>query len=271
MSAMTTPTSPGTPHAAPRTRRGLRPSRATNALVRSELRLFLREPVGVFWGVAFPVILLTILGVATHGEHPSKNLDGLRTVDVYVPIVIALSLGMLGLNALPPALAGYREQGVLRRLATTPVGARRLLGAQVTVYGGVGVLSTILVLLVGWLAFGVSLPHQAFGFVLTLALTGASLLAIGLLITALAPTAKIANAAGAMSFFPLLFFAGLWIPREVMPSVLRHVSDATPLGAGVHALQDATTGSFPGALQLAVLAAWIVVCGAAAIRLFRWE
>ena len=69
----------------------------------------------------------------------------------------------------------------------------------------------------------------------------------------------------------LMFFAGLWIPREAMGDTLRAVSDATPLGAGVGALQDAMAGTFPAAGHLLVLAAYAVAGGLLATRLFRWE
>src|SRR6266536_3009343 len=44
---------------------------------------------------------------------------------------------------------------------------------------------------------------------------------------------------------PLLFFGGLWFPRERMPPVLQHISEWSPLGASVHALQDSMQGTFP--------------------------
>ncbi len=94
---------------------------------------------------------------------------------------------------------------------------------------------------------------------------------IGMLITAVAPTEKTANAIGLAAFFPLMFFAGLWIPRASMDSVLRTISDYSPLGAGVRALQASTDGHWPPAAALLVLAGYAIVCGAAAARLFRWE
>ena len=72
-------------------------------------------------------------------------------------------------------------------------------------------------------------------------------------------------------YFPMLFFAGLWIPRSVMPDGLRTLSDLTPMGAAVQALEDAWFGSIPSVANLAVMAAWAVAIGAIAVWQFRWE
>ena len=74
-------------------------------------------------------------------------------------------------------------------------------------------------------------------------LAAAALLAIGLFVAAVAPTAARPAAIGAMLFYPMMFFAGLWLPIPVMPAVLQHISHATPLGAAVQALQNAPRGT----------------------------
>jgi ABC-2 type transport system permease protein len=85
------------------------------------------------------------------------------------------------------------------------------------------------------------------------------------------PSARVANGIGAILFFPMMFFAGLWLPRAEMPAVLRDISNYTPLGSAVQALQDSTQGHWPHPLYLAVLAGYALVFGVAAARLFRWE
>jgi ABC-2 type transport system permease protein len=102
-------------------------------------------------------------------------------------------------------------------------------------------------------------------------LAALSMFAVGLLVASLAPTGKSAGAAGTLLFFPFVFFAGLWIPRDSMNDVLRTISDVTPLGAGVQALQDATAGHWPQPLHLAVMLGWTIVAGGLAARYFRWE
>jgi ABC-2 type transport system permease protein len=240
-------------------------------LTRTELRLFLREPMVVFFAVFFPTVLVVILGSIPDFRKPNDDLGGGTVIAVYVGVALALSLAMLGLQFVPAVLATYRERGVLRRIATTPVRPVALLAAQLTAGILIAIVSGALVLIVGRLVFDVALPGQFAGFVLAYLLSAVGIFAVGLLIAALAPSGKAANSIGTLLFFPSMFFAGLWTPREVMPEVLQHIGDFTPLGAGERALHDAATGSWPALLPLAVLVAYVVAFGAVAAKTFRWE
>ncbi len=240
-------------------------------LTRSELRLFLREPMLGFFAIIFPTVLVVILGSVPAFREPSPGLGGLRVIDLYVPITLALILAMLGLQATPAVLATYREKGILRRLATTPARPAALLGAQLVMSLLTAVGSAVLVLLVGRFAFGVPFPAHPAAFALAFLLSAGAVFSIGLLIAALAPSGKAANAIGTILFFPSMFFAGLWVPREVLPGVIRRIADFTPLGAGERALHEAATGTWPALISLAVLVAYVVVCGWTAAKLFRWE
>jgi ABC-2 type transport system permease protein len=245
---------------------------ALRKLTMSELKLFVRERVGLFWGVGFPVVLLIIFGSIPSFKDPvTKSLPDVSVLDAYVPTLIGFVLAMLALNVLPPVLAGYREKGILRRLATTPVGASRMLTAQLIIILSVAAAALIVVLGVARIAYNVPLPKQAGGFLIAAVLGAVALVSVGLFISAVASSGRMANAVGAIVFFPMMFFAGLWLPIAAMPSALRQISHATPLGAAAQAMQDSWQGNFPHPLHLIVLAAWAVVFGAAAARLFRWE
>jgi ABC-2 type transport system permease protein len=239
-------------------------------LARTEALLFLRSAGSVLWAALVPVAAVVVLGVVPATRNPSRSFGGLSPLQVYVPIVMMYVFLMAAVNLLPAVLTGYREKGVLRRLSTTPVPPARLLGAQGLIYLGLGVVIDVLILLISTVC-GAPAPHQLGGFVVSLLLVAAATLGIGMLITAVAATERIANALGLATFFPLMFFAGLWIPRSTMNPVLRTISDYSPLGAGVRAVQASIAGNWPPAASLLVLAGYAIVCGAAAARLFRWE
>jgi ABC-2 type transport system permease protein len=238
-------------------------------LVRTEARLLAREVVSLVWGAGFPMVLLSVMGVYSHG--PDKSLGGLSLVAAYEPVLIGFAMATFALQGLPMVLAGYRERGILRRLNATPVGVGRLLAAQLTVNLAVTLAATAGMLVVGYAAFGVAFPRQPVGFLLALLLTIAALLALGLLVASLATNGRIAGGIGALLFFPLMFCAGLWVPQATMSPALRRVSDDTPLGAAVAALTRSMAGQWPSATALAILAAYVLTFGALAWRLFRWE
>jgi len=108
-------------------------------------------------------------------------------------------------------------------------------------------------------------------FVVAFLLAAASVFTIGLLVGAVARSTTSGQAIGMGIYFPMLFVAGVWIPRDLMPGGLRTVSDFTPLGAAVQALDDSWFGITPSFTHLAVMIAYTVVVGFVAIRAFRWE
>lgn len=247
-------------------------SSPTWRLIKAEITLCLREKTGPLWGVGFPLVLLIILGSIPAMRTPKEVNGGLSDFDLYVPVMVLFNLAILALTALPTILAGYRENGVLRRMQTTPIGPARVLGAQLAANFAIAIVAVVLFLAVATFAFGVRLPENLVGFAVGWLFAAAALLSIGLLITALAPGRGAATAIGTVLFFPMMFFAGLWLPITQMPVLLQDISHYTPLGAGMQALfQDATHGDFPSAQPLLTLAAYAVACTVISVRGFRWE
>jgi ABC-2 type transport system permease protein len=250
------------------------PKRSTNGLVKlslTELKLLSRERVRAALPIAIPLILIIILGNISSLRQPRAVYGGESFIDEYTTILVVMGLALLALTNMPMLLADYRERGVLRRLQTTPIGPVRVLAAQLIADLTVAAVMVIVLLTVARIGFAVPLPRQAGGFILATLLAAAALLGAGLLVAAVAPTGRVARGIGAAIFYPMMFFAGLWLPIPNMPAVLQHISHATPLGAAVPALTAAAEGSMPTALQLGTMAAWAVAFGLAAARFFRWE
>ena len=249
------------------------PGAAFGQLVRNEARLAWRQPTSLIGGLALPTALLIIFSFIPTFRQPQAALGGSSPLDLYVPILIGFSLAMLALFGLPIPLVTYRELGVLRRLSTTPVPPSWLLAAQAAIQLTVA-LAGIAGVLVAGAALGTPAPANPAGFALAVVLSVAGLFPLGLLIAAAARTTNGASVIGRLVLIPMLFFAGLWWPRELMPAVLRDVSDVIPLGAAVQAIQDSMRGPFPpvsGSAPMLVLTGWAVLFSILAMRFFRWE
>ncbi|MFD9855514.1 ABC transporter permease [[Kitasatospora] papulosa] len=241
------------------------------AVLRAETRLFLREPGSLFWILVFPTALMTVLGLIPSFREADDALGGRSVIGLYVPVAVLLAMIMAGLQAMPPILTGYRERGILRRMSATPVRPSALLAAQIVLHGAAALGSAALVVAVGRTAFGVRLPGQAAGYLLALVLAVACVLALGATICALSRTSKVATAVGSVAYLVMMFTAGVWVPVQTMPDLLRRIVEFTPFGAASQALDQAASGHWPGAAHLAVVLVWTAVLGTASTRLFRWE
>ena len=263
MSSLSLPL-PLSPRMAPR-------AAAFGQIVRNEARLVRRQPTNMIGSIGLPVVLMIIFGELPSFRQPAAALGGLSGFDTYVPVIMVLGLTMLTLLGLPGPLVSYRELGILRRLSTTPVPPSWLLAAQVVVQLGIALAGLLIVNVVSVVAFGAPVPKSLGGLALSCLLAIGGLFALGLLIAAVAPTASSVNAIGRLALIPLLFFAGLWLPRALMPAVLLDISNYTPLGAAVEAIQDSVQTGFPPATPLLVLAGYTLVFAFLARRFFRWE
>jgi ABC-2 type transport system permease protein len=251
---------PGTVHGA-----------AFGKIVLNEARLARRQPLPIIGSIGLPVVLMIIFGELPSSSTTVSTLGGLTLFDTYLPIIMVLGLTMLTLLGLPSPLVSYREIGVLRRLSTTPVPPSWLLAAQVAVQLCVALTGLLIVNVVSVTAFGAADPKSPAGLALSCLLAIAGLFALGLLIAAVAPTSGSVNAIGRLALIPLMFFAGLWLPRALMPQILQDISNYTPLGAAVEAIQDSMQTGFPPARPLLVLAAYAVIFTLTARRFFRWD
>ena len=235
----------------------------------TETKLFLRSPFMPLGGLLLPSILLLAIGAIPGMSKPSEAAGGYRLIDAWVPSLIVISIAMLALQSIPAAVATYREQGVLRRLATTPVHPANLLGAQLLIHVAVSLTAIALVLGLGNAVYDVPLPKHPLSFALTLVLGVVATFALGLIAAAVARTSKAAGGVAMVAFLPIMFFGGVYLPRAFLPEVLRRIGDYLPPGS--QPLQDAWVGTGVQPLQLAVLAAFAVLGTALAAKLFRWE
>jgi ABC-2 type transport system permease protein len=255
---------------------------AQRKLITSEAKLFLREPMSVAFGVLFPTVLLLALGAIPALREPSPEFGNARFVDLWAPTSVVLGLGIVGLQHIPAVVSRYREDGILRRMSTTPVHPAAVLVAQLIVAMAAVVVSAVLVILTAWLVFDLPLPQHPVRFTVAFVVGFGAMLAIGMLIAAVSPNTRAANGFSTIAYMLTMFAGGVFLPRFLLPDFLVELGSYTP--PGIQALTDAwsggpeiavalgveTTGP-QQAIQLAIMVLVALVAGGAAAKLFRWE
>ncbi len=233
-------------------------------------KLALREPTALVFGIVLPLLLLIIFGNIPTFNEPIEG-SSFTLFELYIPILMVTVLIFIGLLGLPGPLLRDRESGWLRRISTTPISPAKLLAAQAVINLILAAVGFTIVIAGSILIFGVELAFDIPGFILSLVLATLAMFSLGLLITAIAPSQSTGTGITMGLLYPLLFFAGVYVPMEVLPSGLQTAALFTPVGAAVDALNSSMAGSFPSFVPLVVMAAYAIVLGFVAIRYFRWE
>jgi ABC-2 type transport system permease protein len=246
--------------------------RALGKLTWMQIKLYLREPIALFFTLAYAPLMLVLFG-SICGNQPSVMFGGRGTVDVSVPAYIGLIIISVGLMSIPIATASARDSGVLRRFRVTPLSPAAYLAADVLVYFLMTLLGVILLVLVGKFGYGMRFDGNWVSVLAGFTLGALAVFTFGYLIAGLAPTARIAQTVGMVIAFPMMFLSGATIPMAVMPEAVRTVSKFLPVTYVVELMQglwkgDAWSGHWNEVLVLGgVLAAGVFLSA----RTFRWE
>lgn len=244
--------------------------RALRKLAWVELKLYVREPIGTFFTLVFPLLLLFLFGTI-YGNEPSEFLGGRGSVDNSVPGYIGIIIGTVGMLSLPISLASYREQGILRRFRATPLHALVVMGSRVIVSSIMSLIGIVLLFLAGRAIYGLMIPIAPLGVILATALSAISFFAIGFILAGLLPTANAAQVVGMAIFYPMMFLSGAGMPRQMLPDLLLKIGNFLPLTHVVTLIQDLWMGDGWNLTSLAALAATLVVGLVVATLTFRWE
>jgi len=242
------------------------PARRVLAQSRFEARALLTRGEQVLLALVLPALALVLLSVT---DAVDLGLGDGPRIDTVAPGVLALATLATGFTAQAIMTAFDRRAGVLRLLATTPLGPGGLLGGSV---GGVLVVQAVQVVVLGGLALGLGWRPAVVGVpaaLLAVVLATAAFTALALL---LAGTLRAEAVLGLTNLLFILLAAGgaVLLPADTLPAPLAAIASWLPTGALGEALRTSlTTGAFP-ARDLAVLAAWALVTGLAARRWFRW-
>jgi len=203
-----------------------------------------------------------------------NNAKGQGYTDFLIPGIIALSVMQTGLFTVLYTFVHLRQRGILRRLKATPLRAADFLAAQVGTRLILAAAQTLVLVLIALLVFRVHIYGSVLWLLLIAVLGAAVFLALGFAISgstgSMESAAPIANLIG----LPMIVLSGVFFSRGGMPGWLHGITGLLPLTYLVDALRHISYDGFGLAgvrTDLVGMAAWLLISGALAVRLFRWE
>lgn len=250
------------------------------ARTKVEIKQFFREKDALVFTFAFPVILLFIFG-SVFGDDIAP---GVSFSQYFVAGMIASGFILVSFQSLAIGIAVERDDGTLKRIEGTPMPRASYFVGKIGLVLVTAVLQTAILLAVGALLFGISLPDSGakwltLAWVGLLGVTAGTLL--GIAYSSVPRSGRSAAAVVSPVVIVLQFISGVFFVFSELPTWMQRTAEVFPLkwmAQGIRSvfLPDSfetqePSGSWQHGTIAIVLAIWCVVGLVLCLRTFRWR
>ncbi len=252
-----------------------------------ELKQFFRNTQSAVFTFALPVGMLIIFAEIFDYNINADGPPGTPVLSFrqyFIAGMIASGIMSSTFNNLAISIAMEQHEGLLKRLAGTPLPRAAYFIGKLAMATTVAIIQTALMLIVAVGLFRLSLPDgpARWGvFFAVLFLGVAACCLIGIAYTRLIPNARSAPAVVMPFFLILQFISGVFFQYDLVPGFMQAIASVFPLRWMALGLRYAflpdwfkvqeTGGSWQLGWTFGVLALWLVVGFIASLRFFRWD
>ena len=238
-----------------------------------EIKIFVREPLGVIGTVFIPVLIFVVLGRLLGPRARAGIPDAPPFLSADLAIFVSVLIAASAVLSLVAVVAIYREGGILKRLRATPLRPHTILAAQVMVKLLSTAVTLALMILAGRRYYPVDADVPIVSFTLALLLSTLSIVSIGFVIASVVPTARFAQPIGTLIIYPMMAFSGLFVPIESLPPTAQTIARMLPFTPAVSLLRGIWHGEgwYRHAGDAAALTLMFVVFMVVSSKVFRWE
>jgi len=238
-----------------------------------EIKIFVREPMGVFGTIGIPVLVFIVMTRLLGASMPSTPRQPGWPGSSFLPVLTSILIALSAVTSLITIVSIYREGGILKRLRATPLPPVVILSAHVLVKLIFTAITLIAMLLAGRRYFPPDAHIPVASFAAALLFTTWAILSIGFVIASIVPTARFAQPIATFIVYPLLGVSGLFYPIERLPPALQMLSKVSPLTYAVSLLDGIWKNEswLAHGTDVAALVLTFAVCTAVSSKVFRWE
>ena len=233
---------------------------------------FWRNPSAAFFGVIFPLMLLTINGLVFGGGTIVRHGETFPVTAYFVTGMSVFAVVMTCFTNLAISVLFDRDMGRLKRIRGTPTPVSSYVAARLVFAMCMGLFASALCVGEGAALLGVHLvPERLVDFAVCIAVGAVSLAALSLAVVSLVPNAQAGPAMLNAATFPVLFVSGAFFPVDKLPAWLNSIAAALPVKPLATASANAFFGDGITWSSLAIVAAWGAGGAVIAARSFRWQ
>lgn len=205
-------------------------------------------------------------------DQQAVSAKNLREIDFITPGMLGMLLMWANL-AVGIELVNWREMGITKRLAATPLKPLSMISAQVVARLALSLVQGALLLALAIVIFNVHIYGNPGLLALVITLGALTLLAIGFAIASFVKKSEAANSILLLVSFPMMFLGGSYFDVNGAPGFLQPLIHLMPLYYLNDALRQVIyNGAGWSAIQtgMLVMLAWIVASMLVVWRSFKW-
>ena len=231
------------------------------------IKEILRDPINLFFGLGFPLVLLALLSIINsaippEAKNPMFQINNLAPgLTMFGSVFMALFAGML--------LSKDRTSSFLMRLFTSPMTATDfILGYSLPMIVVTIVQATITLLVAGFLGLDINI-NILFAIIMT-ALTSLLFVGTGLFFGSILNDKAVGGVCGALLTNVAGWLSGVFIPIDLIGGAFKTITNILPFYHSVEAIRISLSGNFNNLLpHLLVVIGYTIVIFIFAIIIFN--
>ena len=231
------------------------------------IKEILRDPINLFFGLGFPLVLLALLSIINsaippEAKNPMFQINNLAPgLTMFGSVFMALFAGML--------LSKDRTSSFLMRLFTSPMTATDfILGYTLPMIVMTIVQATITLLVAGFLGLDINI-NILFAIIMT-ALTSLLFVGTGLFFGSILNDKAVGGVCGALLTNVAGWLSGVFVPIDLIGGAFKTITNILPFYHSVEAIRISLSGNFNNLLpHLLVVIGYTIVIFIFAIIIFN--
>ena len=193
--------------------------------------------------------------------------------DLVLVGLVGMGLMVHSVIALGVKVSSYRNQAIFKRILVTPLPVRNYFVSEVLAHLLLAMVQTAVILAIGVWVFGGNLGNGVWLIFPIAALGNVVFLNLGFIVASFSNSGAAASGMGNAITLPMMFLSGVFWASDSLPGFLPDVVRFLPLTPMLDAMRDVAiheTSLWATWPELVLLAGWIALTAAVAVRVFRF-